>query len=156
MSERQPSSRSCFVCGRDNPLGLKARWCGDRVLGEVRAELSIPEAYHGYPGVVHGGVVTALLDEAMARSLLLEGGFDDLLVTARMEVTFRKPTPTAAPVSVVARLTRRTGSRAQAEAEVRLPDGSVTARAEALMTRPPPEVAAGWAAERPYWKVDPD
>jgi len=155
MAEPQPSSRSCFVCGRDNPLGLRARFTADREAGEVRAEVSIPEPFNGYPGVAHGGVVTALLDEAMARSVLLEGGFDDLLVTARLEVAFRRPTPTGTPLTVIARLTRRAGGRAQAEAEVRLADGTVTARAEALMARPTPEVASAWAAERPFWRVDP-
>jgi acyl-coenzyme A thioesterase PaaI-like protein len=155
MAEPQASSRSCFVCGRDNPLGLKARFVADREAGEVRAEVSIPEPFNGYPGVAHGGVVTALLDEAMARSVLLEGGFDDLLVTARLEVAFRRPTPTGTPLTVIGRLTRRGGGRAQGEAEVRLADGTVTARAEALMARPPADVAAAWEAERPYWKVDP-
>lgn len=154
MSLKQPSSRTCFVCGRENSGGLGARWTTDPSAGEVRTQLAIPERFNGYPGLVHGGVVTALLDEAMARTALIEGGFEDLLVTARMEVAFRQPTPTATPVTVVGRILRKSGSRAQAEAELRLPDGSVAARAEALMTRPPPAVAAGWAAERPFWRVD--
>lgn len=154
MREVQPSSRSCFVCGRDNAFGLKARWTADREAGEVRTEMAVDERFNGYPGVVHGGIVTALLDEAMARSVLLQGGFEDLLVTGRIEVAFRQPTPTGQPIAVVARITRRSGSRAQAEAEVRLADGTVTARAEALMTRPPPEVAAAWAEERKHWRVD--
>lgn len=154
MRAPQPSSRTCFVCGRENHGGLGSRWASDRAAGEVRAELAIPERFNGYPGVVHGGVVTALLDEAMARTALIEGGFEDLLVTARMEVAFRRPVPTATPVTVIGRILRKSGSRTRAEAELRLPDGSVAARAEALMTRPPPEVAAGWAAERPFWRVD--
>jgi len=154
VREPQPSSRSCFVCGRENALGLQARWTADREAGEVQTELSVGEAWNGYPGVVHGGIVTALLDEAMARTALLHGGFEDLLVTGRITVTFRQPTPTGKPLVVAARITRRSGSRAQAEAEIRLPDGTVTAQAEALMTRPTPEVAAAWAEERKHWKVD--
>ena len=156
MSERQPSSRSCFICGRENPLGLKARWESDRASGEARCRLVIPEHFNGYPGVVHGGIVTALLDEAMARSVLVEGNFDDLLVTARLEVTFRRPTPTGTPVTVVGRLLRRAGNRTFAEGELRLADGTVTARAEATMATPPPEVAAGWEPERVHWRVDAD
>jgi len=154
MTEPQPSSRSCFVCGRDNVLGLKARFTGDRATGEVRATVTVPEAMNGYPGTVHGGILGALLDEAAVRTGLVEGGFDDLMVTARLEVTYRRPTPTETPLTVVARLTRRTGSRATATAEVRLPDGTVTAVAEALLARPPPEVARAWEAERPHWRVD--
>lgn len=154
MSERQPSSRSCFVCGRDNALGLRTRWTGDRAAGEVRSVVEIPEAFNGYPGVVHGGVLGAILDEGMVRTALLDGGFEDMMVTARMELVFRRPVPTATPVTFVARLVRRVGTRAEAEAEALLPDGTVAARATALLARPPPEVAAGWAAERPFWKLD--
>lgn len=152
--ERQPGSRSCFVCGRENEGGLRAQFRGDRALGEVRSTVSIPERFNGYPGVAHGGVLTALLDEAVVRTALLEGGFEDLRVTARIEVTFRRPVPTETPVTVVARPLGRAGTRARAEAEIRLPDGRVAARAEALLARPPPEVASGWAAELPFWRVD--
>ncbi len=154
MAERQPSSRSCFVCGRDNATGLRTRWEGDREAGEVRATLVLAEQFHGYPGIAHGGIVAALLDEAMVRSLLLEGAFEDLMVTARMEVAYRRATPTAEPVTVVGRLSRRGSSRATAEAEIRLADGTVTAEAKGLLTRPPPEVVAAWAGERPFWTVD--
>ncbi len=151
----QPSSLGCFVCGRENPLGLAARWTSHAEAGEVRATVEIPEHFNGYPGTVHGGILSALLDEAAVRTALLDGGFDDLMVTAKLEVSFRRPTPTRSPVTVVARVTRRSRTRAQAEAEIRLADGTVTAHAEALLTRPPPEVAAGWEQERPWWRVDP-
>jgi hypothetical protein len=55
---------------------------------------------------------------------------------------------------VAARVTRRTRGRAQAVAEIRLADGTVSATAEVLLTRPPPEVAAAWAEERPFWRVE--
>ena len=149
----QPSSRTCFVCGRENPLGLAARWVSDRESGEVRATLEIPEHFNGFPGTVHGGVLSALLDEAAVRTALLDGGFDDQMVTAKLEVAFRRPTPTCTPIVVAARIVRRVGSRVQAEAEVRLPDGAVAARAEALLMRPPRDVAAAWEAERAHWRV---
>ncbi len=151
--ERQPSSRTCFVCGRENPLGLKAQWVSDRAAGEVRARVEIPEHFNGYPGTVHGGILSALLDEAVVRTALLDGGFDDLLVTAKLEVAFRRPTPTRTPVTVAARITRRAGTRVFARAEIRLEDGTATARAEAVLARPPLDVAAAWEAERPFWRV---
>lgn len=154
MDEKQPSSRSCFVCGRENGVGLRTQWVNDRSAGEVRSSLVLAEHFHGYPGIAHGGIVAALLDEAMVRSLLLEGGFEDLMVTARMEVAYRRATPTAAPVTIVGRLVKRSSSRATAVAEIRLVDGTVTAEAEGLLTRPPPDVAAAWAQEKPFWSVD--
>jgi uncharacterized protein (TIGR00369 family) len=155
MPQPQPSSRSCFVCGRDNPVGLKVRWENHPDVGEIRGTLRVAEPFNGYPGIVHGGIVAALLDEAVARTLLLEGDFEDLMVTAKLEVSYRRPTPTATPLLAVGRLVRRGEARAEAEAEVRLPDGTVTARAKALLARPPEEVHARWSAERPFWKVDP-
>lgn len=156
MRLKQPSSRSCFVCGRENAGGLRARWTSDRARGEAHGSVSVPEAFNGYPGVVHGGILAALLDEAMVRAVLVEGDFEDMLVTAKLEIVYRRPTPTATPLAVVGRLSDRRGSRAHGEAEIRLPDGEVSARATALLARPPPEVAAAWAAERPFWRVDPD
>jgi len=141
------------VCGRDNPLGLAARWDSDLARGEVRATLEIPEQFNGFPGVVHGGVLSALLDEAAVRTALLDGGFDDLMVTAKLEIAFRRPTPTCTPVTVVGKLLQRTGSRAKAEAELRLSDGTVAARAEALLAKPPPDVRASWEGERTHWRV---
>jgi acyl-coenzyme A thioesterase PaaI-like protein len=141
------------VCGRENPFGLAARWESDLDRREVRGTLEIPEHFNGFPGTVHGGVLSALLDEAAVRTALLDGGFDDLMVTAKLEVAFRRPTPTCTPVVVVARLLKRSRTRAQAEAELLLPDGTVAAKAEALLTAPPAEIAAAWEAERTHWRV---
>ncbi len=154
MAEKQPSSRSCFVCGRDNTAGLRSRWVSDRAAGEVRATLVLAEGFQSYPGLAHGGIVAALLDEAMVRSLLLDGAFEDLMVTARMDVAYRRATPTSTPITVVGRLVKRGSSRATAEAEIRLADGTVTAEAEGLLTRPPPDVAAAWGEEKRFWRVD--
>jgi uncharacterized protein (TIGR00369 family) len=154
MANRQPSSRSCFVCGRDNPVGLKVHWLSDREAGEIRGTVTVAEHFNGYPGVVHGGIIAALLDETGGRTLLVDGGFEDLMVTLKLEVVYRQPTPTGTPLEVVGRLLRRTGTRAEAEAELRLPDGSVSARAKVLLAQPPPSISGRWSAEREFWRVD--
>jgi len=151
---RQPTSRSCFVCGRENPVGLKVSWDQHPEAGEIRGTVTVPGHFNGYPGVTHGGIVAALLDETAGRTILMDGGFEDLMVTAKLEVVYRRPTPTGAPLLVVGRLLRRIGTRAEAEAELRLPDGTVTARAKVLLARPPAEIVEGWAAEREHWRVD--
>jgi acyl-CoA thioesterase FadM len=88
--------------------------------------------------------------------VLLEGGHEDLMVTLKLEVAYRRPTPTAMPLTVVGYLRRRTSKRAEAEAELRLPDGTVSASATVLLVRPPESITSRWAAELPYWKVDED
>ncbi len=154
MADWQPTSRLCFVCGRENPVGLKVRWANDRDAGEVRGAVTVPEHFNGYPGVVHGGIVAALLDETAARTVLMDGGFDDLMVTLKLEVVFRRPTPTAAPLTVVGNLVRRTHDRAEAHAQIRLADGTVTARGTALLARPPEAISSQWEPERPHWRVE--
>jgi uncharacterized protein (TIGR00369 family) len=156
MPSRQPSSRTCFVCGRDNPAGLKVRWDNHPEDGEIRASVTIDPSFNGYPGVVHGGILAALLDETAGRTVLMDGDFDDLLVTAKLEIIYRRPTPTGTPLRLVGRLVRRGESRADAQAEVQLADGTVTARASVTLARPPAEVLSAWEPERRFFRVDPD
>ncbi len=155
-SKRQPSSRGCFVCGRENPVSLRMKWDQDGDTGEIRAQVTLPDHFNGYPGIAHGGVVAAVLDETAGRSVLVDGGFEELMVTAKLEVVYRRPTPTGVPLLAVGRLLRRNGERAEAEGELRLPDGTVSARATVLLARPPQQIKDGWAAERKHWQVDPD
>lgn len=154
MVERQPSSRSCFLCGRDNPVSLKVVWENDRELDQIRTTVTVAEEYNGYPGVVHGGVVAALLDETAGRSIMLEGGTEEFLVTLKLDVTYRRPTPTRTPLTVVGWVERRTANRAHVAGEIRLPDGTVTAACTAVVVRPPAEFFDAWMAEREHWRVD--
>ncbi len=75
----------CFACGKENPWGLKLDFkrSGDLVWAEV----VFHENYVGYPGIIHGGIVTTVLDEAMAKALLLRG---IAALTVELTVRFRK------------------------------------------------------------------
>jgi alkanesulfonate monooxygenase SsuD/methylene tetrahydromethanopterin reductase-like flavin-dependent oxidoreductase (luciferase family) len=65
MMQQLPSSRSCYVCGRENPVSLRMTFfLQDN--GEVTSEVVVPEEYAGYPGMVHGGNIVAMMDEAAA------------------------------------------------------------------------------------------
>ncbi len=154
MNDWQPTSRTCFVCGRENPVGLKLKWLNDREAGEVRGTLTVSEHFNGYPGVVHGGIIGAILDETAGRTVVMDGGSEALMVTLKLEVTYRRPTPTGVPLTAVARLLRRTGRRAEAVAELRLPDGTVTATSRVVLAKPPESIAAAWEAERGFFRVD--
>ncbi|NLE76727.1 MAG: PaaI family thioesterase [Chloroflexi bacterium] len=151
--EKQPSSRTCFLCGRQNDASLKMTWYSDREAGQVRATVTVPEQFNGYPGIVHGGIVAAILDETAGRAVLLEGDADNLMVTLKLEVKYRRPTPTNTPLTVVGWALRQTERRATVAGEIRLPDGAVTAEAQAIIARPTEEVMRSWEAEKPYWRV---
>ena len=90
----------CFACGQDNPIGLRLRFTteGDA----VRAEFTPGPQYQGYDGVLHGGIVAAALDDAMANLFHLRGRET---LTARLEIRFRREAPVGQRLVVTARLT---------------------------------------------------
>lgn len=153
---KQPTSRMCFVCGRQNPIGLKLTFREDQQANQVQAEITVPDEYQGYPGVVHGGIVSAILDEVSGRAVMIEGGDERLLATLRLTVHFRRPTPTEAPLTAVGWVEQMGGVGARVAGEIRLPDGTVTADCEALLAEPPEAFRELWEDEKPYWRVDQD
>ena len=59
--EKQPNSRMCFLCGIDNPIGLKLKFYTDEE-GRCIARFRPKPEHQGYPGQLHGGIISALLD----------------------------------------------------------------------------------------------
>ena len=89
---KQPNSNHCFVCGRNNPYGLHLKFY-ESSPGEVTVEYIVPEQFQGYPGVVHGGVVAAILDEVTGRTQM-GGDPPRFMFTARLDIRYRKNVPT--------------------------------------------------------------
>ncbi len=121
-----PVSKTCFVCGEENAVGLRGRFYVEDDLVKIR--MSADDRHCGYPGVVHGGVVAALLDECMgwaaARALRL------MCVTAELTVRYMKSAPPDPSLVVEAWTTRAHRRMAHCEARLAGPDGEVYARAE--------------------------
>jgi len=151
--EKQPSSRTCFLCGRQNDIGLKVSWYNDVEAQQVRATVVVPEQFNGYPGFVHGGIIAALIDETAGRAVLLEGDDSHLMVTVKLEVKYRHPTPTGQPLTVLGWVIEGNPRRAHVAARIVLPDGTVSAEGEAVIVRPPEEFYRLWEPEKPYWRV---
>jgi acyl-coenzyme A thioesterase PaaI-like protein len=59
--QKQPSSRICFLCSIENPMGLKLFFYTDEQ-GRCVARHRSLEKHQGYPGILHGGIISALLD----------------------------------------------------------------------------------------------
>jgi len=116
----------CFACGENNPQGLKLKF---RQEGDKICTTFVPaETYQGYPGVLHGGITSTILDDIMSRcvnTLGLTG------MTARLEVRFRQSIPIKKPLYVEAWVTKRKGPLVETEARVYLEDGQVAAEATA-------------------------
>jgi uncharacterized protein (TIGR00369 family) len=151
--KKQPNSRMCFLCGRQNPVGLKLDFYEDQEAEQVRVEFVVPDEYQGYPGVVHGGIVAAILDETAGRAVMVRGSDEDLFATLRLTVRYRCPTPTDAPLIAIGWVERMGGMGARVAGEIRLPDGTVTAECEATVASVPEEFRTDWEEEKQYWKV---
>ena len=114
----------CFACGPRNVRGLQLRFEreGDRVITVFRGR----EEHQGFPGYIHGGVITTLLDEVMSRISLLENRWT---MTARMDVRFRHPVHVGQEMKVVAEKTHQLREFIEARATVKLLDGTTVASA---------------------------
>ena len=117
----------CFACGRLNDAGLHL----DFDVSRDRAEtLFTPGQRHeGYDGTVHGGIVSALLDETMGWAIFHQGIWG---VTARLAVTFRQPVAVGGELRVVGEVTRQRSRAIETHGTVsRAADGEVLAEADA-------------------------
>jgi acyl-coenzyme A thioesterase PaaI-like protein len=149
----QPNSRHCFVCGLENPYGLKLRFF-ETSPGEVNAECTIPENYQGYPGVVHGGIVAAMLDEAAGR---VHMGDDPprFMYTARIEIRYRKNVPVGLPLRLIGKAGSSKRRTATATSAIYGPDGSLLAEADVLLVNVPEEAIQDVDLAALGWKVYP-
>ena len=150
---KQPNSRMCFICGRQNQNGLKMDFYEDAEAGQVRSELIVSDEYQGYPGVVHGGIVAAILDEVSGRAIMMGGNDDCLMATLRLTIRYRRPTPTGAPLTAVGWVEQMGGVGARVAGQIRLSDGTVTAECESVLSNMPDEFRTRWDSEKQYWKV---
>jgi len=151
---KQPNSKHCFVCGRENPYGLKLEFY-ETAPGEVVVEYTVPEQYQGYPGVVHGGVVAAILDEVAGR-VHMGGDPPRFMFTARLDVRYRKNVPIGQPLRIVGHAGKSRERAAIASGQIFGPDGDLLAEAEAMLVNVPDGIADQVDLEALGWKVYPD
>jgi len=118
----------CFVCGPRNPIGLRLHFTRH---GEgVRAEFTPSDLHVGYEGLVHGGIIAALVDDALANVWFVRG---QEALTARIEVRFRRGVRPGERLVVTARATGSKAGLATARAEVARADGEVVAEGTGLL-----------------------
>ena len=149
---KQPNSEMCFVCGRANPAGLYMHFYDDGDT-EVVSEYTVPAHYQGYPGVVHGGVLAAMLDEVVARVSMI-GDHHHFMMSVRLQVLYRHPVPVETPLRVVGRILRLRGRLGKAEGRIILPGDTVACEAQMSLADVPEQLLDSANPRLLNWKVD--
>src|ERR1700690_1062909 len=108
-------NQRCYVCGKENPAGLGVDFKINEEQRSISANFTPSNAHQGYEGIVHGGILSTLLDEAMAK-LTVSLGIPS--VTAEMKVTFKAPTAPGEELFISGRLLQETRKLIQAEAKI--------------------------------------
>lgn len=148
---QQASSRDCFVCGVENDAGLHMHFFETETSPvEVTARYTVPARYQGYPGVVHGGIIAAMLDEVTSRTIF-RGDPPRFVVTARLDVRYRKPVPVETPLRLTGRVVEEKGRVITVAGEIYGPGDTLLAEAQAVIVEvdpsffgPPDERMLGW------------
>ena len=151
---KQPNSDLCFVCGRNNPVGLYLRFY-DNGETEVVSDYTVASRYQGYPGIVHGGVLAAMLDEVVARVSMI-GDPHHFMMSVRLEVLYRHPVPIDTPLKIRGRIIRLRGRLGKAQGEIILPDGTIACEAAITLADIPSEILTNSNLALLGWRVDQD
>jgi len=153
MLKKQPNSRMCFVCGMDNPIGLKLFFYEDDE-GRVIADFTPREEHQGYPGVLHGGIAATLLDEVAGRVVSSRNLW---MVTAKLEIRYHKPVPLGQRLTVIGEMVRLQRRTMETRGEIRLEDGSLAVESKGLYLKiPDEELEAIKETIGDDWRVVPD
>ena len=118
----------CFGCGPANPHGMHLEF----LLAEDRSVVclaSIPDTFEGPRGYLHGGIIATLLDETMSKAIR---SHNLVAMTRHMEVDYRRPVPSCAPIRLEGRVYHHEGRKHWAEASIFDQAGAVLAHSKGL------------------------
>ncbi len=149
---KQPNTDSCFICGRKNPVGLYMHFY-DYGEDEVISEYTVPERYQGYPGIVHGGIQAAMLDEVVGRVAMI-ADHHHFMMSVTLNVKYRHSVPVETPLRVVGKIIRLRGRLGKASGQICLPDGTVACEAEMTLADVPAPLLERTDPKLLNWKID--
>ena len=138
--------------GIENPSGLRLRFY-DNGKDQVFTYFTLAPQHASYPGMAHGGIVAAILDEVGGRTVMINNP-NRFFVTARMDVRYRQPVPVGVPLEAAGWLLKRRTRRTRAHAEIFTDRQGILAEADILYTDLPPGLLdPGEVESRFGWKL---
>lgn len=131
--KKQNNAKNCFVCGVKNEFGLNSRFY-ELEDETVACTLTAKKIHQSFPNRVHGGVITAMLDETIGRAINIFEP-DTWAVTGELNVKFKKPVPYDVPLIVIGRIDKNGRKIFTGTGEIILPNGEVAAIASATYVK---------------------
>ena len=132
-----PHTAGCLVCGRQNPHGLRLSLHVNEATGVVRVEFTPRPEHIGFEGIVHGGVLATVLDEAMVWAATWAG--KRFCVAGEMTVRFRRSAGVGVPLHVEARVESQRPRLIQSVGTIHNSTGAVIAEATGKYVPVPPD-----------------
>jgi acyl-coenzyme A thioesterase PaaI-like protein len=152
---KQPNSRMCFICGVENPIGLRLK-IYQTSPGVIETTYTAPEHFQGYPGVLHGGIVATILDEISGRALMGDPSSPRFMFTGKLEVKYRKNVPIGQPLKIIGKAGKSKRKAAEGWAGIFDENNNLLAEAKTLLINVPQETLDTANLEQLGWKIYPD
>jgi uncharacterized protein (TIGR00369 family) len=152
VTAKQPNSKMCLVCGLKNPFGLHTAFY-ELDNKEILAVFKPREEHQSYPGRMHGGIISTILDEAIGRAIMMHSDSEVWGVTVDLQVRFKKPVPLHEELRVIGRITKDSSRFFEGTGELLLADTTVAAEAHGKYLKIPLEKIADFDVDHQEWKV---
>ncbi|MDO4536024.1 MAG: PaaI family thioesterase [Clostridium perfringens] len=150
--QKQYNGKKCIVCGLKNDFGLKSEFY-ELENGELLSVCKTKELHQSYPGRVHGGISSAILDEVIARAIAVkEPGIWG--VTVELNIKYKKPVPLEQEIKAIGRITRNTRKIFEGEGEIILENGDIAVTAAGKYIKMPIEKISGEDLEDDEWTLN--
>jgi len=152
IKAKQPNSKMCLVCGLKNPFGLHTSFY-ELDNNELLAIFKPREEHQSYPGRLHGGIISTILDETIGRAIMLQSDGEIWGVTVNLQVRFKKPVPLHEKLRVIGRIIKDSSRFFEGTGELLLEDGTVAAEGHGKYLKAPLEKIADFDEEAQEWGV---
>jgi len=152
IRKKQPNSKMCLVCGLQNGFGLYTSFY-ELENGELLAIFKPREVHQSYPGRLHGGIVSTILDETIGRAIMIRHDHEFWGVTMEITVRFKKPVPLEEELRVIGRIIKDTKRTFEGTGEILLADGTVAAQAQGKYMKLPLDKIADFNTDEQEWQV---
>jgi len=152
VTGKQHNSKICFVCGLRNSAGLKASFyeTDNRTLVAL---FTAREEHQSYPGRLHGGIASAILDETIGRAINVGSAEEIWGVTLDLALTYKKPVPLGVELRVVGRIVEEKSRNYTGTGEILLPSGEVAVAATGKYLKVPLDKIADFDPVVNEWTV---